>query len=74
MHDVVVIGAGISGLSAAHLLTGHGLAVVVLEVRERVGGRTYTVRDSAIPRTAIQTSVDRTWDPNSDATRDSLTS
>ena len=45
MYDVVVIGAGISGLSAARLLTAQGLNVVILEARDRVGGRTYTVRD-----------------------------
>lgn len=43
--DVIVIGGGISGLSAAMLLVEHGLNVVVLEARDRVGGRTHTVRD-----------------------------
>jgi len=44
---VVVIGAGISGLSAARLLHQHGVDVVVLEARERVGGRTCTITDPA---------------------------
>ncbi|XP_066267397.1 amine oxidase [flavin-containing] B-like isoform X3 [Branchiostoma lanceolatum] len=43
--DVVVIGAGISGLCAAKLLHETGLDVQVLEARDRVGGRTYTVSD-----------------------------
>lgn len=44
-YDVIVVGAGISGLSAAKLLHEKGLRVVVLEGRDRVGGRTYTKRD-----------------------------
>lgn len=43
MHDVVVIGAGPSGLAAARDLVAGGRDVVVLEARDRVGGRTWTV-------------------------------
>ena len=38
--DVVVVGAGLAGLTAARTLASRGLRIVVLEARERVGGRT----------------------------------
>ncbi|MFG2593330.1 NAD(P)/FAD-dependent oxidoreductase [Streptomyces sp. NPDC048438] len=40
--DVVIIGAGIAGLSAAHQLIGAGVGVSVLEAAARVGGRMAT--------------------------------
>ncbi|XP_072901613.1 amine oxidase [flavin-containing] [Hemitrygon akajei] len=46
--DVIVIGGGISGLSAAKLLTESGQKVVVLEARDRVGGRTFTTRNKNV--------------------------
>src|SRR3954452_3413341 len=42
--DFVVIGAGAAGLAAARELTRAGRSVLVLEARERVGGRCWTRR------------------------------
>jgi len=43
---VVVVGAGLAGLRAADLLRRAGREVVVLEARERAGGRVLTVRSA----------------------------
>jgi monoamine oxidase len=44
--DVAIIGAGAAGLGAAHALRGSGLSVIVLEARDRLGGRAWTVQAS----------------------------
>src|SRR5258708_32191198 len=41
---VVVVGAGIAGLAAARTLIDSGLAVTIVEGRERIGGRIWTDR------------------------------
>jgi monoamine oxidase len=43
--DVIVIGAGAAGLAAAADLGRAGLSVIILEARERIGGRMFTLRD-----------------------------
>ncbi|MCX4825508.1 FAD-dependent oxidoreductase [Streptomyces sp. NBC_01142] len=45
-HDVIVVGAGLAGLAAARDLAAGGADVLVLEARERVGGR---VEQTALP-------------------------
>lgn len=42
--DTIVVGAGIAGLTTARLLAGAGQRVIVLEARDRVGGRVWTDR------------------------------
>ena len=46
---VLVIGAGFAGLSAARALRQSGCEVVVLEARERIGGRVLTDRSLGVP-------------------------
>lgn len=43
--DVVIVGAGLSGLVTARELNRHGLRVLILDARDRIGGRIYTVAD-----------------------------
>lgn len=45
--DILVIGAGMAGLSAAHALVDTDLDVLVLEARDRLGGRAHTDRHFA---------------------------
>lgn len=44
--DVAIIGAGAAGLGAANALRNSGLSIIVLEARDRVGGRAHTIMAS----------------------------
>ncbi|XP_039887331.1 L-amino-acid oxidase-like [Simochromis diagramma] len=44
-HHVIIVGAGIAGLTAAKLLEGAGHKVTIIEASPRVGGRVETYRD-----------------------------
>uniref|UniRef100_A0A1X7UK52 Amine oxidase n=1 Tax=Amphimedon queenslandica TaxID=400682 RepID=A0A1X7UK52_AMPQE len=46
---VVVVGAGLSGMTAASYLTQAGVPVKLFEALDRVGGRTYTEQDKLGP-------------------------
>ena len=46
---MIVVGAGAAGLAAATELAASGLAVVMLEARDRIGGRIFTLNDSQLP-------------------------
>jgi monoamine oxidase len=47
--DVLVVGAGAAGLAAACALTRAGRSVLIVEARDRIGGRCYTRRLPGIP-------------------------
>ncbi|WP_315781117.1 MULTISPECIES: NAD(P)/FAD-dependent oxidoreductase [unclassified Bradyrhizobium] len=44
--DIAIIGAGAAGLGAAHALCDKGVSFIVLEARDRIGGRAHTVMAS----------------------------
>lgn len=47
-YDVAVIGAGFAGVTAARELTRAGRSVVIVEARDRIGGRTWTKESEAL--------------------------
>lgn len=47
--DVLVLGAGIAGLAAARALTEQGRTVIILEARNRIGGRMWTDSSLGMP-------------------------
>jgi monoamine oxidase len=48
-HEVVVLGGGCAGLAAATAFVARGIDVVVVEARDRLGGRVWTRRDAEGP-------------------------
>ncbi|HKP05621.1 MAG TPA: NAD(P)/FAD-dependent oxidoreductase [Microbacterium sp.] len=48
-YDVIVVGAGFAGLTAARELSRSGKRVVVLEARDRIGGRTWLDERLGLP-------------------------
>lgn len=56
--DVVVIGAGLSGLKAAIDVQAAGLSCVVLEARDRVGGKTWSIHSEG---KAVGVDVGAAW-------------
>jgi monoamine oxidase len=56
--SVVVAGAGLAGLSAARALEARGAAVTVVEARDRVGGRVWTLRDGFAERQHAEAGAD----------------
>jgi monoamine oxidase len=48
--DIIIIGAGLSGLTLAYLLRNKGLQINILEARDRIGGRIFTrQKENAAP-------------------------
>ncbi|HAA14602.1 MAG TPA: hypothetical protein DCE41_24115, partial [Cytophagales bacterium] len=59
--DVIIIGAGLSGLGAARRLYERGAKVLVLEANDRVGGRTLTEEVHLGEKGAVRVDKGGTW-------------
>lgn len=47
--SIVILGGGLSGLTTAYLLEKEGYSSTILEARNRLGGRIYTLRNNSEP-------------------------
>lgn len=57
VFDTVIVGAGVAGLSAARLLAQAGRRIIVLEARDRIGGRVTTHRSA----NGVTTDLGASW-------------
>src|SRR5450759_2039482 len=55
---VIVAGAGLAGLSAAKALEARGAVVTIIEARDRVGGRVWTLRNQFAARQHAEAGAD----------------
>jgi len=46
---VIILGAGAADMAAAAVLSQKGVSALILEARDRIGGRIHTIRDPAFP-------------------------
>src|SRR6266568_3231374 len=46
---VIILGAGAAGMAAAAVLSENGVSTLILEARDRIGGRIHTINDAAFP-------------------------
>ncbi|HVD92056.1 MAG TPA: NAD(P)/FAD-dependent oxidoreductase [Vicinamibacterales bacterium] len=67
--NVIVAGAGLAGLSAARELEARGATVTVLEARDRVGGRVWTLRNGFASRQYAEAGADLIEDQQEDVLR-----